>query len=596
MATYYKYAERDVNSQLDWSKIGKDITTMLYEQADMRRQKQDAFQNQTDELGRALEAYPTGDNLTLNEKYQNFASDGQEYRLQQDRLLKAGLLDPRDYKRSRQRFIDDTKTFFDIGKEAQTEYTKKYNRMKEGKSSFIEQDMMTMVEGLGNLQTLSPIINPATGGLNVARMVKGEDGVEIIDQKKLMGINEMRQRIKFEYDKFDKDGFVKQKSDMLGSFIKPEILEASAGGGLNVVREIMDKSLREDFDAYLDDAVQEVLTNSFNAASILGDWMSDNYTTTDDPNEAAKNDKLILATIDENGGLQITLSDKQKEAAAQYMRDQIESSIDKEIKATTSQKSYDPTRSLWINRSFEKQDKAQQFALIASARRGDKTAWQTLITKYDVSDFGFDPEKPFMSVTRGGQVKPVSLEGDAITSGSNIAAALGLNPEEYIEWAEKNNVLADAIPSETLRTNFTGIRGVKEVPKLVDEPQQQAFIRIQSGKIKGKIDPENARNSRANLQATLGSIPGMESIKVGSADSGKTITINDAEGGELLRITPSEATPTQIANFENSLAQLSYNRTLGVKDGVKIIEQITQGQLGKVVEGGIGSGDSIFEQ
>ena len=135
MATYYKYAERDVNSQIDWGKIGQDVTNMLKEQARLKAEKEQAFDKQTTELGQFIDDVPQGDWRSLNQKYQDATQDFQEYRLQQDRLYKAGLLDPRQYKMNRQRNLDDVTVFYDIGKTAQASYKEATERLQAGTSS-----------------------------------------------------------------------------------------------------------------------------------------------------------------------------------------------------------------------------------------------------------------------------------------------------------------------------------------------------------------------------------------------------------------------------------------------------------------------------
>lgn len=475
MATYYKYAERDVNSQIDWSSVGKQISTMLYQQAKLREDKRDAFDKQSADDAKVYENIPTGDMLSLNEKYQNFSDDAQKYRLQQERMLRGGLLDPRDYKRSRQRFLDDTTRFFDLGKEAQTAYSDIMKRMQEGTSSFLEEDVALSVEGLGNLQNLSPMINPATGAVNVARMVAGPDGVQVIDKDHIMDVNEMGQYINFRYDKFDKDAFVQNKVKGLGGFITSKAVNAAKGGDLNQILKVSDPKLRDDFNTYLNASVNELTANPYAAASILGDYMSDKVKITRSREEAEGNDNLVYVGIDENGGVKVELSEGQKNKVKKYLSDQIKASLSESLEIKGTSKPFDPTRSLWINRTFDKEDKAQQFALIRSAIDGDKTAMQTLMTGYNGTDLAFDPDQKFMDITVRGVVKPVSLTGDSVTAGSNLAAALGLSPEEYNTWAKENNVLDSVVDFDTITTNFEGVRGVEQVGQIVSSENIRAL-------------------------------------------------------------------------------------------------------------------------
>lgn len=467
MATYYKYAERDVNSQIDWSSVGKQISTMLYQQAKLREEKRDAFDKQSADDAKVYENIPTGDMLSLNEKYQNFSDDAQKYRLQQERMLRGGLLDPRDYKRSRQRFLDDTARFFDLGKEAQTAYSDIQKRIQEDTSSFLEEGVALSVEGLGNLQNLSPVINPATGSVNVARMMAGPDGVQVIDQDHIMDVNEMSQYINFRYDKFDKDTFVQDKVKGLGGFITSEAVNAAKGGDLNQILKVSNPKLREDFNTYLTASVNELTANPYAAASILGDYMSDEVKIVRTKEEAEGNDNAVYVGIDENGGVKVELSESQEKKVKEYLSDQIKAGLTESLEIKGTSRSFDPTRQLWINRAFNKEDKSQQFALVKAAIDGNKTAMQTLMTGYNGTDIAFDPDQQFMDITVGGVVKPVSLSGNSVAAGSNLAAALGLSPEEYDTWAKENNVLDSVVDFDTITTNLEGVRGVETVGEIV---------------------------------------------------------------------------------------------------------------------------------
>ena len=323
MATYYKYAERDVNSQVDWGKIGADITNMLQEQARLKAAKEQAFDDQTQAMSKTLEDMPTGENKMLNEKYMDYVSDAQEYRLQQDRLLKGGLLDPRDYKRSRQRFSDDTARFFNLGELAQKEYKEIKDRMLATKSSFSEQDFAIMVEGLGNLQNLKPVINAANGSVQIGRMVKGKDGVMQLDGNELMGIQTIENRIKFRKDKFDMNTFATNKSNLVGEFITAEMIEGAKPGDISYVFTQMNKKEREDIDAALLAMGNEVIASPWDAASILGDWTGEEYHLETDETKAKADPNLIYTYIDENNTPQARLTPDQEQKVRDYVREQV---------------------------------------------------------------------------------------------------------------------------------------------------------------------------------------------------------------------------------------------------------------------------------
>ena len=97
MASYYGYAEREADSQIDWSAVGKQFVDVLQDEAKIRAEKKQAIDDASREMARVLQEAPTGDNLTMNQFTLDYAADAQALLLQQDRLLKAGILKPKDY-------------------------------------------------------------------------------------------------------------------------------------------------------------------------------------------------------------------------------------------------------------------------------------------------------------------------------------------------------------------------------------------------------------------------------------------------------------------------------------------------------------------
>ena len=81
-------------------------------------------------MAKTLREAPTGENLTMNEFTLDYANNAQQLLLQQDRLLKAGLLNPKDYAVVRANLNESTDELFNLSKEYQAEYSNKMERMK----------------------------------------------------------------------------------------------------------------------------------------------------------------------------------------------------------------------------------------------------------------------------------------------------------------------------------------------------------------------------------------------------------------------------------------------------------------------------------
>jgi hypothetical protein len=228
MATYYKYAERSAGSQVNWAEIGKNLTETLQEESRIREEKKAAIDEATRQYGLELEKSPQGDSTTLNQWGLDFASDAQEARLLQDRLLKQGKLKLKDYTVMRQNLTDGTNIAFNLLDEYNAEYKEKMERFKAtdpaNASQLLETWLMEQAEGFSNYQNSKLYINPTTFAVNVAK-VNRKNGVEEMstNPNDFTTVNELRNRIKARYDRFDSDKYLAQQVALLGTEIQAEL-------------------------------------------------------------------------------------------------------------------------------------------------------------------------------------------------------------------------------------------------------------------------------------------------------------------------------------------------------------------------------------
>jgi len=122
--TYFNYAERNAQDQINWAEVGKNMSDMLLEEARIREEKKAAIDKASREFGEVLSNAPTGDYDAGNTFALDYANSAQEIRLMQDRLLKSGQLSVKDYLIARQNVNTGTNQIFDLAKEYQNEYTR----------------------------------------------------------------------------------------------------------------------------------------------------------------------------------------------------------------------------------------------------------------------------------------------------------------------------------------------------------------------------------------------------------------------------------------------------------------------------------------
>ena len=247
MATYYKYAERAAGSQVNWAEIGKNLTDTLQEENRIREEKKALIDESTRQYGLRLEKSPQGENTTLNQWGLDYAADAQQARLIQDRLLRQGKLKLRDYTMMRQNLVDGTNEAFSLLDEYNAEYKVKMERAKSmdpaTASQYLEQWLGEQAEGFANFKDSKLYINPTTFTVNVAK-TKEVDGVKVMsdDPNDFTTVNQLRNRIKSRFDKFDTDAYLTKQVAMLGTDIKATI---KAGTSTKVGQKLTVEDIRQ---------------------------------------------------------------------------------------------------------------------------------------------------------------------------------------------------------------------------------------------------------------------------------------------------------------------------------------------------------------
>ena len=267
MATKFGYVERQA-TQVDWSAVGKQFTDVIKEESRIRQEKKAAIDEASREMANILQNAPTGDNQTANEFTLNYANDAQALLLQQDRLLKAGILKPRDYQVVRANLNDSTDQLFKLGQEYQDEYKEKMERWEGDISSFYEVWEMEQAEGLANIKNGKALINPNSGVVSIGMW---EDGKMDGEPGSFATVNQLRMRLKQKTDRFNTTDAVTNAVKTLGGNQWVEVFQANGGGKLDQVLTTMDKKQRADYETWENNTVQAMLGNERDKASILLD-------------------------------------------------------------------------------------------------------------------------------------------------------------------------------------------------------------------------------------------------------------------------------------------------------------------------------------
>jgi hypothetical protein len=359
MATYYKYAERNIDSQINWSEVGKNMVDMLREEDRLREEKKDAIDKASREFGEILANAPTGDFKSANEWILGYADDASQARLLQDRLLKSGMLKLKDYTVARQNLNDGTNQMFQVAKEYQAKAGEAMQRYQSGQSQDTEAWLMEQVQGLSNFKDTKAYINPTNYTVSLAPMIKKVvDGKEVMvmdpNPDKYLTTNQLRNRMNVRLDRFDYVGSVDREVSALGEFQTASISKVKGLYKMANITEVLDPTQRgrlsdEDkktitaYQEWEKNSINAQLSNPYNQLSILTDAIDkvpgtqDFYEPTFDPELAKTNSKYILLTDDGSGMPRPEFTEEQNKAATEFLRSQTRNALDRKTNIQVTQ-------------------------------------------------------------------------------------------------------------------------------------------------------------------------------------------------------------------------------------------------------------------
>ena len=318
--TFYKFAERSAESQINWNEVGRQLSDVVNEEARVRQEKKAAIDQQIGEFNEYINNPPLGDHQGFNEWTSQFAADTSQYALQVERLLKSGQLNMRDYTNIRANLNQGTTEAFEFGKEFNTKYAELQARMEVDpetglpQAQALEEYLMNSTRGLGNFNSSRLWINPTDGKVMLGELDPAT-GEMIKNPDAYAPVNELRNRLNAKYDTYNVNAATDPIAEQLGTRI-----DAIMDGR---VKERENPLENPDIVQAIDDAVSSQVADPFNVTSLLTNSLSMNPNTgemfnfTNDPIAAAKDPNLILLVpnpMQPSSGASVPLFNLEKEA------------------------------------------------------------------------------------------------------------------------------------------------------------------------------------------------------------------------------------------------------------------------------------------
>lgn len=472
--TYYDYAKRKVEDQINWAEVGKNLTDMLKEESKTREEKKAAIDEASRKFGETLASAPTGEHAGMNQWTLDYAADAQEARLIQDRLLKSGQLKLRDYNIMRQNITDGTKGAFSLVEEYQKEYKEKMERANSSdnanRSQYLEQWFMEQAEGFGNFSKSKLYINPTNYQVSVAMKEYDEKNKVYVmsdNPNKFVTINDMRNRIKSKFNYFDFDKVSNEWVKSLGKYT--EYVDQVGGWKM-----VSDPTLRDRLDPTTKASINEfelsmnnqlksyIAANPFNTTSLLTENIKTvdgkSFTFTYDEEEANNNKNMILLRSDpvnpQGPGVPdfSTANGKEQEKMAfDWMRQQTLVKLEHQESGRYERPEKTPRQATEgeLKRADARKAQANKSNMIANLYSGDDAAVTSAVSFFS----GSENVRKVTRTPSGVDVTMIDAKGNELTKSIPFYANNKLIPaDEWIRGASRLLIGDDADPEIARKT------------------------------------------------------------------------------------------------------------------------------------------------
>jgi hypothetical protein len=520
MGTYYKYAERGTDAYVDWNVIGKTLSDNLLAEKKFREDKKAKIDEDSRLLGNTLDNSPQGEFQDGNKFMLEYASNAQQARLMQDKLLKSGTLSLKDYTVQRQNLSDGTTQVTELQKLYQDNYKSIMGGIQSGDLQAMNTANMMSVEGFADFSKSQAVINPNDGTVSLAYKTYNEKTGTWEITKDSVPVSVLKGKILTRIPTFKVNDAMNSAKKELG-VVTRAMYDAATTIGAGTITELTGPAALEkypefeteikNFQTAIDGKVKSWLVDPYHVSSLLTQeigYSAESYTY--DKDEAAKDKSKILLKINPSTQLPTLDTDapnyqSQYNEAKEFVKSQLISRLDSEVKISTTSQMQRQSKTEAEYGQERLDAEVDNYATnlnnlltgTPDQRNSAQQYFRGLGVKMDVASDGITIEQK-----DGNKISYPFSKGSA----SDIARSLigGANPNKLPEDAVIKRVTAKA-GSKPINTK-TG--GVALITKAKPEPIETTYAKhidktISVNDIKGKTE-EQAQVVLADKLSGLG--------------------------------------------------------------------------------------------
>jgi len=313
---------------IDWAKISKDFTDQVQARKDIAQtEKENILQNRKD-FNQTLIDRPSGQNEVANSVMSATATQIKDTSVNNFNRYKNKEITLQQYKNFENNLNSGTDMFFDAVKNYNQNFNEFATRAQNGSASQVEVFMHELMQNYTDFGRIQVNVNPTNGSLIFAQLDK--DG-KVTD--KTLDVSQIGYFSKYKRDKYNINAAVGTIAQGLGN----KFIQDSKGNSLKYQGMMYDELITNDtLMKGLDLEVKSLIDQDSELESVLADSMGYKIVTekTDNPNELYFNQDANVFEI----------TDGQKQAAFQHVRDKLARAITVERKAAPDEQPKDKTR------------------------------------------------------------------------------------------------------------------------------------------------------------------------------------------------------------------------------------------------------------
>lgn len=304
MSTYYNYVKRGPESQVDWGKIGSEISGEIDRISQERQAKRDELDKLSVDLVKGASQVSLPEQNYLRNMVLNGTNEMKNLALTQNRLLKEGKITPAQYKMVMENMKNSVQSLDSAVKNFSSVYNKDMERVNKGQMSWAERQKKQKFFQYGNLENKTLIIN-ADG--NAVFTELDQNGNPIADPKKMMNVGVLAQGLQSVGGPvFD----VKKEFDEAFKSIG-EVTEILNKGGIQSEKSVLNNP---QYTSLRDSLIESIVEDPNKLLEVMGDYYG--YKTVDDKSKATGKNLFM----DQNGNI-LPTDQQKKEVKEKLIKD-----------------------------------------------------------------------------------------------------------------------------------------------------------------------------------------------------------------------------------------------------------------------------------